>query len=212
MTSINATERFIADALTIHGDMYDYSKVVVTTSKAPVKIICRKHGEFEQKPDSHIRLKRGCSKCAGVNKKTTDEFITDAMVVHGEKYLYDKSVYGNAKDNVIITCRIHGEFQQTPSNHLSGQGCPHCGGAATKTTEQYIQEAVAIHGAKYSYTNTVYLGAHRKIKVFCHEHGQEFVQTASNHLTHSCSCKLKSGSTDGFIVVPRKKRGRKKVS
>ena len=58
-------------------------------------------------------------------KSTTEEFIKKAILVHGEKkYDYSKVDYKQSKIKVIIICPIHGEFEQTPDHHLSGQGCP----------------------------------------------------------------------------------------
>ena len=57
------TEEFIEKAIKIHGDEYDYSKVDYVNAHVKVKIICPKHGIFEQKPDNHINGKQGCPKC-----------------------------------------------------------------------------------------------------------------------------------------------------
>ena len=57
------TSEFIEKAKTIHGDKYDYSKVNYNNSETKVKIICKEHGEFEQKPNNHINNKCGCPKC-----------------------------------------------------------------------------------------------------------------------------------------------------
>jgi hypothetical protein len=57
------TEEFIEKAIKVHGDEYDYSKVDYVNAHVKVKIICPKHGIFEQKPDNHINGKQGCSKC-----------------------------------------------------------------------------------------------------------------------------------------------------
>ena len=56
------TEQFIADARKIHGDKYDYSKVVYIHSLKKVCIICPKHGEFWQIPSAHLQ-KEGCKRC-----------------------------------------------------------------------------------------------------------------------------------------------------
>ena len=69
-------------------------------------------------------------------KKTTEEFIEDARNVHGDRYLYDKTVYVNAKEDVIITCREHGDFPQRATNHIQGRGCEECGGTAKYTIEK----------------------------------------------------------------------------
>lgn len=57
-----------------------------------------------------------------MNRLNTENFIEKARKVHGNTYDYSKVKYENAKKNVIIICRIHGEFLQSPSNHLKGQG------------------------------------------------------------------------------------------
>lgn len=57
---------------------------------------------------------------------TTEEFIQKAKAIHGDKFDYSKVEYVNNHTPIIINCPIHGEFQQTPSNHLRGQGCSKC--------------------------------------------------------------------------------------
>lgn len=60
---------FIQRAEQLHNDKYDYSNVVYVNSRTKVKIICSKHGEFEQLPSSHLQG-NGCPKCA---REWTDE-------------------------------------------------------------------------------------------------------------------------------------------
>jgi hypothetical protein len=55
-------EEFVASACLIHGNKYDYSKVVYINSKKKVIIICKIHGEFSQIPNSHL-TGSGCPKC-----------------------------------------------------------------------------------------------------------------------------------------------------
>ena len=43
------------------------------------------------------------------------------------KYDYSKVDYIDYNTPVIIICPIHGDFLQTPKNHMNGQGCPICG-------------------------------------------------------------------------------------
>lgn len=114
-------------------------------------------------------------------KKTTDEFIQEAKTIHGNKYNYSKVNYVNAKTKVCIICPKHGEFWQTPSHHLSGQGCPKCNGKLKYTKENFIKKAKEIHRDKYDYSKIKYVNAHTAICIICPEHG-EFWQTPSNHL------------------------------
>ena len=121
-------EEFLLRAREVHGDRYDYSKVNYINTMTPITIICPIHGEFEQLPSHHIHLKQGCPNCAHDKLRlTTDEFIKSAQEIHGDKYSYEHTIYINNYTPVIITCPIHGDFEQTPSNHLKGWcGCPQC--------------------------------------------------------------------------------------
>lgn len=57
---------------------------------------------------------------------TTNIFKQRAFNIHGEKYDYDKSIYYKYHEKLLISCREHGNFFQSPAKHLSGRGCPKC--------------------------------------------------------------------------------------
>lgn len=59
------TEEWINEARAVHGNKYDYSKVNYTNSNAKIIIICKKHGEFRQRPLSHVSSGNGCPFCSG---------------------------------------------------------------------------------------------------------------------------------------------------
>lgn len=123
-------EDFIKKARNIHGDKYDYSKVIYKDSKTKICIICPEHGEFWQTPNGHLNGK-GCPSCHEDRKKyyklrTAEDFISDAKKIHGDKYDYSRVVYSGNKIKVCIICPEHGEFWQIPSNHLRHKGCPKC--------------------------------------------------------------------------------------
>lgn len=120
------TEQFIEEARKVHGDKYDYSKVRYVNTDTRVEITCRKCGyTFMQQPYAHLQGK-GCGMCNGGLKKTTDAFIKKAKEVHGDKYDYSKVEYVNRLTKIQIICPEHGEFMQTPNDHLDGCGCPVC--------------------------------------------------------------------------------------
>lgn len=124
-------EHFIKRAKEIHGNKYDYSKFNYIDYKTPSIIICKKHGEFKQSPNKHLSKRRGCHACsieenALKRLKTTEKFISDAILIHGDKYDYSKTQYKSAHDKVTIICKKHGEFEQTANDHLSGHGCSKC--------------------------------------------------------------------------------------
>jgi len=123
-------EYFIEKAKEKHGNRYNYSKVEYKTNSTKVKIVCTKHGEFEQIPENHYIS--GCAKCAGNTQKTTEAFIEDANKIHNNKYDYSNSVYTKAFNKVKIICPEHGEFEQTPDAHVNAKsGCPYCGSGGT---------------------------------------------------------------------------------
>ena len=118
-------DSFIKRSKQIHGDKYDYSKIEYKTYKSKVCIICPKHGEFWQTPDSHLH-KHGCPKCAG-KLRTKEDFIEDSIKLHGNNINYDNVVYKGVHTKVLLKCNIcQREFYQTPHDHLQGKGCPHC--------------------------------------------------------------------------------------
>lgn len=183
-------ETFIEKAKKIHGDKYDYSKVVYVKCNKKVCIICPKHGEFFIEPIKHISKgrtnQRGCPFCGEENRrkhtrKTTEWFITEAKKIHGDKYDYSKVEYERTDKNVCIICPEHGEFWQTPNRHLNHHGCPKCGGNEKLTTEEFIKRAKEIHGDKYDYSKVVFNGTNKKVCIICPKHG-EFWQYANSHM------------------------------
>ena len=119
------TEIVVAQFKEVHGDTYDYSKVVYAKAQSKVTIICPTHGEFEQSPNHH-KKGRGCPDCSGLKKLTTETAVAQFKEVHGDKYDYSKVVYVNTSTKVTIICPTHGEFEQTPANHKKVKGCPSC--------------------------------------------------------------------------------------
>ena len=117
-------EEFISNSRKKHGEKYDYSKTVYTNKRSKVIIICPVHGEFEQSAGGHMNG-YGCKKCSNNYQMTTEEFIKRASKVH-DKFTYDRTIYTNSKTKVIITCPIHGDFEQIPYDHLVGNGCNQC--------------------------------------------------------------------------------------
>jgi very-short-patch-repair endonuclease len=116
---------FIEKANKKHGLKYDYSLVDYKNNSTAIKIICKKHGPFSQRPSKHL-LGQGCYKCGGSMVLSNKDFIEKSILIHGDLYNYDLVEYENAKSKVAIKCKSHGVFYQKPNNHLSGYGCYLC--------------------------------------------------------------------------------------
>jgi len=108
------TKEFINRAEKIHRNKYDYSLVEYVNTKTKIKIICKKHGIFEQTPNNHL-CGKNCPKCHDYNKLTTKEFINKAEKDHGNKYDYSLVEYVNTKTKIKIICKKHGIFEQKPN-------------------------------------------------------------------------------------------------
>lgn len=202
------TEKFIEKAREIHGDKYDYSKVEYgRNNNTKVCIICPKHGEFWQTPSNHTNKNnpQGCPKCADehvhdLHRKTLEEFIKEAQEKHKGKYLYDKVEYKNNKIKVCIICPIHGEFWQSPSDHINKnkpKGCPKCAGK-NRTKDEWIKLFKNVHGNRYKYDEiTTIINNTTKIPIICPKHGV-FWQTPADHLSGSgcVKCYLESNKKD----------------
>lgn len=160
------TEEFIVKARKVHGDKYDYSKVEYLKNNVKIIIICPNHGKFQQTPVSHSGGV-GCPICS--KRKTTKEFIMEARKIHNNKYDYSKVEYFTAKHEIIIICLNHGEFLQTPSNHLRGQNCPKCSGKGFEYKPlNKVKEIIRQYNIK---TKQEYLNWWDKNEIFCRENG-----------------------------------------
>lgn len=146
---------------------------------------------------------------------TTNEFIEKAKQLHSGKYDYSQTVYVNSRTKLTIVCPEHGEFEQLPSSHLQGNGCPKCARiwsdehrlnlqkssrkSRGMTTEEWVRKAKAIHGDKYDYSQTVYVNQRTNVKIICPIHGL-FEQKADSHI-RGCGCRLCGNESDGHKGV-----------
>jgi hypothetical protein len=225
-------EKFKSDVVKKFGDKFDLSKLKYINSKTDVCIICPIHGEITIKPQGFLKSDYGCPKCGkkigaiarGMKqRKSTNDFIKDAIKVHGDKYIYTKANLEHRREDgkVCIICPKHGEFWQTPNNHLQGDGCKECAKESRsklqiKEKTIFEKESRKVHGDKYDYTKSEYKGANKDICIICPIHG-EFWQTPHNHLKgHGCpDCmaeklsRIKFKSTEWFKEAAIKVHGDK---
>lgn len=175
------TENFIEKARKVHGEKYDYSKVIYIHSNTKVLIGCKEHGYFLQIPSTHLR-KKGCPLCSKNYHINTEEFIKRAIKKHGDRYDYSEVKYINSLNDIIIICKEHGRFYQNPSIHLQGSNCPRCHfDSLMSSTERFIKKAREIHGNKYDYSKVKYKKSLSPVIIICNEHG-EFFQTPNTHI------------------------------
>ena len=131
--SLISEDDFFQRANEKHKGKYDYTDTKYIDYNSYIEFRCKKHDcKIQQIAKSHLYNKGGCKMCkkeAVCNKhlKTPQDFINQSTYKHDGYYNYDKSNYVNSKTKLIITCPLHGDFEQNPNDHLNGHGCKNCG-------------------------------------------------------------------------------------
>lgn len=196
---VKDTKAFIKAARMVHGERYNYDTVKYIKSVLRVKITCKAHGVFEQKPHNHLKG-ANCPKCGcnnrnkyydSIRKSAAKEFKERACRRHGESYDYSMVDYKTSNIKVKIICANHGVFTQTPYEHLSGKGCYKCArerirkaiqGRAIEAASIFEVKARSAHSDKYNYQEVRYKNNTTKVDIICPHHGL-FAQTPRSHLS-----------------------------
>lgn len=188
------TDEFIVDAIRIHGNKFNYSLVEYKGVKNYVTIICENGHHFDQTPNDHLNG-HGCKKCSGWGelKFNPNEFVTRAKYIHGDTYDYSKSSYVDHDTNLTITCKKHGDFEQTPKGHLINHyGCSKCGYESSSeknklTYDEFISQSLSVHNGLYSYDNFNYVNYSTPSYITCVKHG-DFFQAPKDHIRQRQGC------------------------
>lgn len=188
-------EFFIENAVRVHGNKYDYTKLPLTfrgTDKIP--IICKEHGEFLQIARNHIYgTHTGCPICGRIkaNKSMTDTFetfVNKAKEVHGNKFEYFEESFTKTSSKLKIKCNKCGQiFEQLGTMHLSGCGCSYCNPPHTKLTTEQFKEKLSVTHPNLEVLSE-YNGADKIIIVRCKIHDYTY-KTTPHRLTQGANCK-----------------------
>lgn len=141
-------DKLISQFNEVHGNKFDYSRVVYKGDEVPVLIICPLHGEFCQAPGAHKIGKVGCKECA----------ISDRAVIVAGKYFGQLLVIGKAEApdnspslwwNVVCSCGF-GPYAISSQTLSSGRAtrCKECGRKEKhKTQRKQLMERVMSHSS-----------------------------------------------------------------
>ena len=172
-----------------------------------------KYGDLMLNPQNMIKGVKPSIKSA-INK--SQYYINLIKEVHNNFYNYDKFVYKTAREKSIITCPIHGDFEQTPDAHLNGQGCKECKRYSRLdwrrlTNEKFLDKVLEVHKNLYKYPNLNINGNKNKIDILCKEHGI-FKQSPNSHMRGrgcpKCANDYNSYKKEDYI---KKSKGRKTI-
>lgn len=184
-------EEYIKRCKEVHGEKYDYSRVVYVSLRYKIVIICPVHGPFTQIAANHLYGKKGCFACAKERRNMTPKrFVSKAKQIWGDRWDYTKTVYTQAHVPVTITCPLHGDFKQDPYNHLHGHiGCRKCDVRQSPNYQfaRFLERAGQVHKGKYDYSRAEYVDYKTPITIICPEHG-EFMVTPTRHLFNEIGC------------------------
>jgi hypothetical protein len=103
-------ELFVQRSRSVHGERYDYDKVDYRTAHTKVAIVCRKHGPFEQEPNSHVGGV-GCPKCSeSKGEGLVRRYLEAKKIAYRQEHLIRKIGYFDfavkRRDRVFI--EFHG--------------------------------------------------------------------------------------------------------
>lgn len=198
----------------VHGNKYDYSKVVYKNKITKVTIICPKHGEFKMEPFRHLKG-IDCREC-GILKRAASKRLTPEKILERfrrrwlDVYDYSKAdLTKGVRNKITIVCKKHGEFRLSVLEHFI-RGCKKCSGELKsklqlKTLQHFIDVSNSRHDYKYSYKKSKYKGVHYPIIVTCPIHG-DFMCKAGNHMNGSGCPKCKSSRGERAVRIYLKKR------
>ena len=151
----------------IWGDRFEYDFTGFTCLESKIKITCSKHNrtwESTCNNHTHPTCPRGCIVCGREEtgnklRLTHNECIEKFKDIHKDLYSYDKVIYKNNGTNIIVTCKIHGDFKTLPTVHWKGYGCPICSKAGVskgqlewlKNIEEITGNDIIYKGGKHNY-------------------------------------------------------------
>lgn len=158
-----------------YGDLLKEDTVEIHSKKL---FYCNKHSKyFSQKPADFLKGIAGCDECRGnkISKSKTklfENFQQQANLKYNSKYTYLQENYINSTTPIKIICPLHGEFFQTPYNHLKGKsGCPKCASNYQLSQEDFIKLLQDIYGDKFDYSKIEYETILKKVLIGCKKHG-----------------------------------------
>jgi hypothetical protein len=192
---------FIENAVKIHGDKYDYSKVKYSNCKTKVEIICKIHGSFLQEPNGHL-IGHNCPKCGYEikkvkisktfkNNRNIEKLKENIVKIHPNITVIS---IDNESDVVICDCKYHGQFE-TNLRNAKKHGTELCSKCINRHNykDKKIKETFKKHyGNKYDYSlcqdifETHKIHSQSYIEIICPTHGQ-FRKRLDEHL-HGSGC------------------------
>lgn len=202
--------RIACESLEAKG--FDFSDTSFKSMDHQVSVVCQKHGQFQVLPKELFKG-NPCPECLkdiakrgqktvkkedkSIRKYTHEMYIKLLNERHAERYTFEKVHYTGARNKVIITCKVHGDFEVNASQFLNNEeryGCKHCRRENAKTnsvnrnnkrisnmisSDDFVKMLEEKYSDRYSFDKVVYTGSNKKMTVTCKAHGDVEVYTSA---------------------------------
>lgn len=186
---------------------FDYSLVNFTGMSKDVTIICNHNANhkdpkpFNCTPTKHLEDDSGggCSFCTPSKLTHRAQFVSDANIVHREKYKYEDVIYTSMTTSVNIKCPEHNlTFSMTPKEHKEGGKCPKC--QFDIDSKEFTKASICKYKKTNDYTDTIFEDWDINVTVKCIVHENVFEQTPREHMNKS-ACPECSRPNNGLLSV-----------
>ena len=155
-----------------------------------IKIICEKHGEFEQRIHNHFYIGSRCPKCSYSRSIEINKEVEYLLETKSIKVLE----YKGYRLKSIFLCENHGKFKSNIEN-AKLHGCPKCSVDRNINIEidKFIKMSTSIWGKliEFDYDSLEYNGSRKKMRLFSFSTGW-IEQLPGGHLS-GCLPKRSSG-------------------
>lgn len=203
-----------------HGEFEEYFDRVIPGPRAR-KYPCPACSVIKKKLDSEMKKKRRQErrkvieekfklKYGNFNKKkiTLEEYMNRIKEIWGDRYDYTRLNYRGQDEQVLVTCKEHGDFSVNARSLMRGRGCPLCARIeAAKNTLRPLEEVDQMIKEKYGTTvrlhRTTYKGLSKPAKFTCPVHGV-FEEKPSLVLLNGCTLCSKEERGMGFSEFVKK--------
>jgi very-short-patch-repair endonuclease len=175
---------------------FDFSGYVNTKSKILMKC---KHGEKLIRV-TQLLDGQACIYCKG---KIWDEndLRNKLLTTHNNKYSY-KDGFLN-KENIIVSCKLHGDFTIRKDKHLLGYGCRKCS-KKKKYDNNFFIECLKNKFNNYSFEKCNFIDFKNKVIITCNKHGDFSSKPEillSGHGCNLCGIESKKYTNDEFLNI-----------
>lgn len=199
-------ETLIVECKKAHGpDRYGYHLIPEDFKGifSKITLVCNVCDDiFTITANNHLNNRHGCGECGGTRLLTKEEMIERSDKEHNCEYEY----LGEYKNNQTAMLMRHKKcmmyFEQRPSNHMSGEGCPYCYGKRAHTLEEAKELMTNCWNGYYNYDKvTSYKNNETKFPVDCPDCGKEFKISFKSHVLKKRGCpKCKQGNFSGMSI------------